>query len=222
MVGLAESTVCHIVVEVCKATVEELWSEAVDRHFPKSDEDFKERLLDIDAEWQFPYAFSGTDGSHLPIKCPNGGQEAMKQYYNFKNLYSVVLLALVDAKYRFIWASLGAPGNTHDSTYFQSTSLWDETNAGKVLPDKNCVVDGVETPSVILGDGVFSLRSWIMKSHGDAVLTPEKAYFNYCLSRARIIMEGAFGELKGRFGVLFRKCESKRETVKILGLACFV
>ena len=61
-----------------------------------------------------------------------------------------------------------------------------------------------------------------MKSHGDAVLTPEKAYFNYCLSRARIIMEGAFGELKGRFGVLFRKCESKRETVKILGLACFV
>ena len=123
MVGLAEPTVCHIVVEVCKAIVEELWSEVVDRHFPKSDEDFKERLLDIDAEWQFPYAFAGTDGSHLPIKCPNGGQEAMKQHYNFKNLYSVVLLALVDAKYRFIWASLGVLGNTHDSTYFQSTSL---------------------------------------------------------------------------------------------------
>ena len=74
-----------------------------------------------------------------------------------------MLLALVDAKYRFIWASLGAPGNTHDSTYFQSTSLWDETNAGKVLPDKNCVVDGVETPPVILGDGASPLRSWIMK-----------------------------------------------------------
>ena len=83
-------------------------------------------------------------------------------------------------------------------------------------------MDGVETPPVILGDGVFSLRSWIMKSHGDAVLTPEKAYFNYCLSRARMIMEGAFGKLKGRVGVLFRKCESKRETVKILGLSCVV
>ena len=88
--------------EVCKAIVEELWSEAVDRHFPKSDEDFKEKLLDVDAEWQFPYAFSGIDGSHLPIKCRNGGQEAMKQYYNFKSFYSAVLLALVDAKYRFI------------------------------------------------------------------------------------------------------------------------
>ena len=71
MVGLAESTVCQIVVEVCKAIVEELWSEAVGRHFPKSDEDFKEKLLDMDAEWQFPYAFSSIDGSHLPIKYPN-------------------------------------------------------------------------------------------------------------------------------------------------------
>ena len=97
--------------------VEELWSEAVDRNFPKLDEGF-EKLLDMDAEWQFPYAFSGVGSSHLPIKCPNGRQKAMKQYCNFKNVYSVVLLALVDPKYRFIWASLGAPGNTHDSTYF--------------------------------------------------------------------------------------------------------
>ena len=70
-------------VEVCKA--KELWPEAVKRHFPKSDEDFKEKLLDMDAEWQFP--FSDFDGSHLPIKCPNGGQEPMKQYYNFKDFY---------------------------------------------------------------------------------------------------------------------------------------
>ena len=87
----------------------------------------------------------------------------MKQCCSFKNFYLVVLLALIDAKYRFIWASLGAPGNIRDSAYFQSTSLWDEINAGKVLPDKNCVVDGAETPPVILGDGASPLRSWIMK-----------------------------------------------------------
>ena len=81
----------------------------------------------------------------------------------------VVLLALVDAKYRFNWASLGVPGNTDNSTYFQSTSLWDEINIGKVLPDKNCVVDGVETPQVILGNVVFPLRSWTMKPLGDLV-----------------------------------------------------
>ena len=47
------------------------------------------------------------------------------------------------------------------------------------MPDKNCVVDGVETPPVILGDGTFPLGSWMMKPHGDAVLTPEKAYFYF-------------------------------------------
>ena len=131
-------------------------------------------------------------------------------------------LVLVDAKYRFIWASLGAPGNTHDSTCFQSTSLWDEINADKVLPDKNCVIDGVETQPVIWDNGAFLLGSWIVKPHGDAVLTPENTYFNYCLSRARMLMEGVFGKLEGRFRVLFCKCESKKGTVKVMGLACAV
>ena len=71
-------------------------------------------------------------------------------------------------------------------------------------------VDGVETPPVILGDAAFPLRSSIMKPHGDAVLTPQKN-FNYCLSPARIITEGVFGKLKGKFRVLFHKCESKKE-----------
>ena len=102
MVGLAEPRVCQR-FEVCRAIVEELWLEAVDRHFPKSDEDLKKNLLYMDPEWQFPYAISDIDGCHLPIKGPNSEQELMKQYYNFKNFYLVVLLALVNAKYRFIW-----------------------------------------------------------------------------------------------------------------------
>ena len=78
MVGLAESTVCQIVVEVCTAIIEELWSETVDTYFPKTNDELKEKLLDMDAEWQFPYAFAAIDGGHLPIKCTSGAQEAMK------------------------------------------------------------------------------------------------------------------------------------------------
>ena len=59
----------------------------------------------------------------------------------------------------------------------------------------------------------------MMKPHGDAVLTQEKAYFNFHLSRARMVTEGAFGKLKGRYKALHRKCESNKETVKIMGLA---
>ena len=80
MVGQAESTVCQIVVEVCTTIIEELWSETVEINFPKTNGEFKEKLLDMNTEWQFPYAFAAIDGSHLPIKCPSGGQEAMKQH----------------------------------------------------------------------------------------------------------------------------------------------
>ena len=47
----------------------------------------------MNSEWQFCYAFSAIDGSHVPIKCPPGGAESMKQYHNFKNFYSIILLA---------------------------------------------------------------------------------------------------------------------------------
>ena len=61
MVGLAELTVCQIVVEVCTAIIEELWSETVETHFPKTNDEFKENLLDMDAEWQFPFVFTAID-----------------------------------------------------------------------------------------------------------------------------------------------------------------
>ena len=51
---------------------------------------------EIDSGWQFPFAFSAIDGSLIPMKCPPGGPEAMKQYHNLKNFYSIILFALVD------------------------------------------------------------------------------------------------------------------------------
>ena len=99
--------------------------------------------------------------------------ETMKQYHNFKNFYSVVLRALVDAKYLFIWTALGAPGNTHVSTYFLSTHLFHEINEGKVLPEKLQFIGNTKIPPMILGDGAFPIKPWMYKPFGDSVLTEE-------------------------------------------------
>ena len=222
LAGIAESTVCVIIKEVCLAIVEEMWNDHVECLFPKTREEFISIMADMEAHWQFGFAFCGIDGSHIPIKCPAGGAVAMKQYYNFKNFYSVVLLALVDANYRFIWASCGAPGNTHDSTYFQSTNIWEKICNGTLLPNDIRTVGGDNISPINLGDGAFPMRSWLMKPYGDAILSEEKRYFNYRLSRARMVTEGAFGKLKSRFRVLHRKCESHKDTVKIMTLACVV
>ena len=222
MCGLAKSTVCVIVTETCSAIINTLWDDTVKKYFPTSRDDFKESMAKFGEEWQLPYAFAAVDGSHLPIKCPKRGAQAMKQYFNFKGFYFIVLMALVDAEYRFIWSSVGDPGNTHDSTLMQSTEPWDRIVAGNVIPNIVQQIENVDIPPLILGDGAFPLRFWIMKPHGDAVLPEDKRYFNYRHSRARLVTEGAFGRLKSKFKVLFPKCESNKETVKLYGLASVV
>lgn len=211
-----------IVNETCSVIINTFWDDCVKKYFPASKDEFRQVMGKFGEEWQFPYAFTAVDGSHLPMKCPNGGAHAMKQYFNFKGFYSIVLMALVDAEYRFIWASVGAPGNTHDSTLLQSTDLWKKIVEGDFIPNVAQKMDNVEIPPLILGDGAFPLRTFLMKPHGDAVLSDNKRYFNFRHSRARLVTEGAFGRLKSRFRVLYRKCECNKETVKLYGLACVV
>lgn len=199
-----------------------MWDEYVKSAFPVTEEEFEEAMIDMGVEWQFPFAFSALDGSHIPMRCPPGGAEARKQYHNFKNFYSIILMALVDAKYRFIWTACGSPGNTHDSTVFQGTNLWHNILEGGVIPKKAQVVDGVEVPPIILGDGAFPLKTWLMKPFGDLHLTEERRNFNYRLSRARMVTEGAFGKLKGRWRVLHRKNEASKNVCKKVTLACIV
>ncbi len=52
------------------------------------------------------------DGCHIPMKCPKGGAESSKEYHNFKKLYSIIVMAIENAKYQFLWASSGYPSRT--------------------------------------------------------------------------------------------------------------
>ena len=193
MIGLGVCTVCTIVLEVCEIIVNEMWNSSVDNLFPKTKEQFQDCISDFEELWQFPYAFAAIDGCHLPIKCPPGGREANKEYHNFKEFFSIVLMALVDAKGRFIWANCGIPGNTHDSLIFQSSNLYRNVVDGKIIPQLNYVDGGIEINPLIIGDSAFEFNPWMMKHFTDSVLTKEQRYFNYRLSRARMIIEGAFG-----------------------------
>ena len=76
---------------------------------------------------------------------------ANEAVFNFRNFKSVVQLGLFDNNYRLIWANLGALGNTHDSTYFQNTSLWDGITSRKTWPGQVVKINDAENPLIILG-----------------------------------------------------------------------
>ena len=59
----------------------------------------------------------------------------MKQYCSFNGFYSIVLMALVDAEYSFIWTAVGTRGNAHDSTLLHSTDLQKKVVVGEKIPN---------------------------------------------------------------------------------------
>lgn len=131
-------------------------------------------------------------------------------------------MGLVDAKYRFIWAGVAFPGNSHDSMILQSTQIWRDITENNIIVAISKKIGGVEVGPLIVADSAFPCTTWIMKPITCATLTPEERNFNYRLSRARMVTEGAYGRLKGRFTVLHRKCECNQDTMKVITLACIV
>ena len=222
MTGLGVSTVCTIVKEVTKAIVEKLWDECVTKHMPKTEDEFRNKMIDTEQLWQFPCCWSAVDGCHITIKCPPGGPESRKEYYNFKNFYSVTMMGMVDSNYRFIWGTCGFPGNSHDVIILLSTKLWADIRDSELLPRIAKGIGWVTVPLLVLGDSAFPFQTWMMKPYGNAVPTPKQRYFNYRLSRARMVTEGCYGQLKRRWRVTLRKNESSKDEVKTKTLACMV
>ncbi|XP_077519844.1 uncharacterized protein LOC144129588 [Amblyomma americanum] len=109
---------------------------------------------------------------------------------------NIILLALVDHRYRFLYIRVGSPGRCHDSHVYSGSKLEKAVN-GPLFRQPRAIMGGTAVPPVILCDQAFPLSTNLMKpfSHR-ANLTDDKRLFNYCLSKARRVVEYAFGRLK--------------------------
>jgi hypothetical protein len=75
-------------------------------------------------------------------------------------------------------------------------------------------------PYFLVGDDAFALTTWMMKPYSTKQLSLQERIFNYRLSRARRIVENAFGLLTNRFRVLQTTIDMEPETVTSLVMAC--
>ena len=53
-----------------------LWNETVSTHMPQTEEEFKQKILDMEEFWQFPCCWKAINGSRIPMKCPAGGLQS--------------------------------------------------------------------------------------------------------------------------------------------------
>lgn len=73
---------------------------------------FKESATVFAKKWNYPNAVAAIDGKHIRIQCPG---KSGSLYFNYKEYFSIVLLALVDANYKFIAVDVGSYGREGDA-----------------------------------------------------------------------------------------------------------
>ena len=66
-------------------------------------------------KWNFPNCIGALDGKQIRLKCPpNSGS----QVFCYKKFFSLVLMALCDSYYRFVWVNIGDFGKSLSTILF--------------------------------------------------------------------------------------------------------
>ena len=216
------NTISIIVRDVCKAITAEFVQEVMP--VPTEEQEWVEIADAFMTKWDFPNTLGALDGKHVAIKCPPASGSL---YYNYKKFFSVVLLALVDADYKFVWADVGGRGAASDAQLWNMSQLKEsvedpDNNILNIPPPRVLPNDTEGVPFFIIADDAFGLKPSLMKPYSKRQMTREERIFNYRLSRARRVVENAFGILANRFGVLLTTMQQRPKTVRIIVTACMV
>uniref|UniRef100_A0A8C3PC42 Putative nuclease HARBI1 n=1 Tax=Chrysemys picta bellii TaxID=8478 RepID=A0A8C3PC42_CHRPI len=201
---VGKTTVGAAVMQVAKAIIELLLRKVVTLGNVQV-------IVDGFAAMGFPNCGGAIDGTHIPILAP---EHQGTQYINRKGYFSMVLQALVDHRGRFTNINVGWAGRVHDARVFRNTTLFKWLQQGTYFLDQKITVGDVEMPIVILGDPAYPLMPWLMKPYGGS-LDRSQELFNYRLSKCRMVVECAFGRLKGRWRTLLTRSDLSQTNIPI-------
>ncbi|XP_047518535.1 protein ALP1-like [Pieris napi] len=213
-----KSTISRIVQEVCRAIWDILLSECI----PTITEELMEQIAeDFDKKTNFPNCMGALDGKHIRINSP---AHSGSLFFNYKNYNSIVLLGLVDSKYRFVYVDIGAYGKECDSTIFQNTKLYELLIQHRLPIPVSKPLPGLQkpVPYVFIADEGLPLMSNLMRPYSGKHLSIDQRIFNYRLSRARRNVECAFGILANKWRIFHRPLNVKYDFATDIIKACCV
>ena len=199
------STPC--VSRIVKETCNVIWKVLRSKGFikaPKTSNEWKTVSEQFEKRWNFPNCLGAIDGKHVIIQCPPRGGS---MFFNYKKFHSIVLMAVVNANYEFVLVDVGDYGRLSDGSVFSSSHLGIAINDGTLnLPSPRRLDYNSNKlyPYVFVGDDAFPMKPCLLKPNPGQQLSMEERVFNYRLSRARRIVENAFGIATARFRVFRR------------------
>lgn len=152
--------------------------------------------------WDFPHCLGSIGGKHILLQAPfNSGSTGSSD----KSQVSIVLMAVVDADYNFIFADVVCQEGISDGGLFKNCTFYKDLEKKKIrLPIALRLLGrNIDTPFLFIADEAFALSENIMKPYSGLQHKGSKErIFNYRLNRARQVADNAFGILASVFKCL--------------------
>ncbi|XP_048245223.1 uncharacterized protein LOC125376877 [Haliotis rufescens] len=148
--------------EVCQAIIEEYLDEAMT--CPTTPEGWYEISDQFMEKWNFQHTCGSLDSNHVACKAP---QKSGSVYYNNKEFYSIVLMAMVDADYKFLWADVVSPGASSDAQIYNESELKQMAEDGTIgFPTPDPLPNAYkDVPYFFVGEDAFGLRKQTIKTY---------------------------------------------------------
>ncbi|KAH9368501.1 hypothetical protein HPB48_020784 [Haemaphysalis longicornis] len=154
--GVSRSSVNLIFREFCDVVVNVLEPQIV--QFPSLN-NVRDHVRQFEACTGFPQGLGAMDGCHIKVSPP---KENAQDYYNYKGWYSIILLAVVDQNYKFLYTNVGSPGRNHDAAVYRA-SILPKVVGSDIFTVPSQVIDGMPIGAVLLCDQAFPLQRHLMK-----------------------------------------------------------
>ena len=120
------------------------------------------------------------------------------------SLVYIVLMAIADASYMFTYVDVGDYGRQSDSGVFSNSNFGKAllSNELKIPVGDNLPITSTYAQYCFIGDEAFPLKENMQRPYPGKMLPEIKLIYNYRLSRARTVVENAFGILSNRWRFL--------------------
>ena len=89
-------------------------------HPPSSEKAWKNVSAGFEQRWNFSNALGAIDRKDVIIQGPPNSSSL---YFNYKKTFSIVLMAVCDAKYKFTLADIGETGRQSDGNVYANSHL---------------------------------------------------------------------------------------------------
>lgn len=131
--------------------------------FPQINEnDWNSIGNDFNNVWSMPNCVGAIDGKHIRIR---NVRNAASLYRNYLRYFSIVMMEVCDAQYKFTFVDVGAFGSQNDANVFNMSTFGESLHSGTINLPPNKPIAGKSCPFYFIGYDAFPMLPNLLKPY---------------------------------------------------------